>query len=36
MGPFEQGLDLVLVDALQGDGVDLDLEAGILSGIERL
>ena len=34
MRPFEQGLDLVLVDALERHRVDLDLEAGLLRGVD--
>ena len=34
MRPFDQRFDLVLVDALQGDGVDLDREPGLLGGVD--
>src|SRR5688572_28374356 len=34
MRPFEEGFDLVLIDALQGDGVDLDGKPRLLRGVE--
>ena len=34
--PFHQGGELVIVDALEGDGIDLDREAGALRRLDAL